>query len=132
MLDSLEDLRLQFNGLTGEVPEDLCLKETMVTLEANCAFTDDDAGQAVAIETNNDVVPVFGSLEEAIAAAQSQIAATPAPTAADAPPAPTPFEASLVDCACCTTCCNPDSGECLKFSTNQITVTALGVNDMFV
>lgn len=130
-LDSLEELRLQFNGLTGEVPTDLCLVETMVILEANCAFTEEERQSAV-IETNNDIIPVFGSLQEAIAAAQAGVPATAAPTMADATPAPQPFQPSDVDCACCTTCCDPDSGECLKFSTNEITVTTLEINEILV
>lgn len=137
-ISSLQDVSLQFNGLTGVVPTDLCFLESMVTLEANCDFSDDEAEGArdnfaaeqeaeiqsmVGSGSNNDVIPVFSSLEEAVAAARAGgYVATQGPVDPNNPvkPAFVPLNTE-VECYCCTTCCNPDSKECLTFSTNKLT-----------
>ena len=78
--------------------------------------------------SNTDVIPVFSSLEEAVAAArEGGYVATAGPKDPNgAPPSPSshqgPFEYTEIDCVCCTTCCNPDTAECLTFSTNKLTI----------
>ena len=143
-MESLQDLKIQFNGLAGEVPSDLCFMETMVTLEANCFFGDDEAAlgrekeaQQAKIElaveakkgTNNDVIPVFSSLEEAVAAARSGEYVATSPVVGDDPAVEPPpqFSNKEMQCYCCTQCCNPLTGECLRFSTNEITTSSSGL-----
>eukprot|EP00533_Pseudo-nitzschia_delicatissima_P003501 CAMPEP_0116088166 /NCGR_PEP_ID=MMETSP0327-20121206/5731_1 /TAXON_ID=44447 /ORGANISM="Pseudo-nitzschia delicatissima, Strain B596" /LENGTH=795 /DNA_ID=CAMNT_0003579241 /DNA_START=30 /DNA_END=2418 /DNA_ORIENTATION=+ len=152
-MSSLQDVSVQFNGLTGTVPTDLCFLDSMVSLEANCLFMESEAvvarenfvldekareaearaqarqdaitkADSISMGSNTDVIPVFSTLEEAVAAARADgYVATAGPKDPDAPSPPQgPFEYTEIDCLCCTTCCNPDTAECLTFSSNKLTI----------
>jgi len=132
-LASLTDVQVQFNSLIGEVPSSLCFLDTMFALEADCAFTRTEGGvisqgnnrpPRPSSPEDNDPLPVFGSIEEAVEAAREQEDQGGGAYIPPPPPAIT-----QVQCYCCTKCCNQATGTCMQFdSTSQRPIPQPGVS----